>query len=293
MKKDRQARQSGARSKAMPSPVSSVIPAFPFREIEIVGLGGRMHGPTSHPWVWETTTPHFNFWFLIQGEGRLRYRKRDWVLEPGTCFLFPPGSRISGGPAPHSREPVLNFSVHFFPRPRQPVPEDALARLSGRKVHRMAFFLELALHATDAYKRGDAHGLRQTELAALQMLHHLWREASSPPPRKQDDRILQFLAEAGRKGGTDVPRLAKRVGLSPSQLTRRVKVLTGMAPAAYLIRERISHACSLLTETAQSVNEVAEALGYSDPSYFVRQFQEVMKSTPARFRRKALSEGRA
>jgi len=268
----------------------AVSPAFPFREIELVGLGGRIHGPMSHPWTWETTIPHFNFWFLIQGEGRLRCHGRDHALTPGTCFLFPPGTRVAGRSI--SREPILNFSLHFFPlpRPRRPFPQRVVDRFSGRKVHRMALFLELARHCADAYKRGargDALGLRQAELAAMQMLLHLWHEASAPPAREKDDRILQLLAETGWKGGFAVPELARRIGLSASQFTRRVRALTGMAPAAYLIRERIAHACSLLAETSRSVGEVAETLGYADPSYFVRQFQEVMKLTPARFRRKA------
>ncbi|HEY8966012.1 MAG TPA: helix-turn-helix transcriptional regulator, partial [Candidatus Methylacidiphilales bacterium] len=98
--------------------------------------------------------------------------------------------------------------------------------------------------------------------------------------------------EAGWRGGVGigVPGLARRVGLSTSQLTRRVRALTGMSPAAYLIRERIGHACAQLAETERSVGEIADALGYADPSYFVRQFQAVMKTTPARYRRKELSE---
>ena len=260
-------------------------PSFPFGEIEIVNLGGRLHGPMPG-WGWETTFSYYNFWFLIQGEGRLRCRDREYLLEPGICFLFPPGMPLAAWSA--SPEPFLNFSVHFHPRPRTPIPKAAIDRLFGRKVHQVPLFLDLARHAADVYKRGDALGLRQLELASLQMMMHLWREASSPPPKEKDDRIVQMLSEAGRKGGDDIPGLARKVGLSPSQFTRRVRALTGMAPAAYLIRDRIGHACSLLTGTSQSVNDVAETLGYSDPSYFVRQFQGVMKTTPARFRRQAL-----
>jgi len=270
------------------------LPAFPFREIDLVGLGGRMHGPMPHPWTWEVTVPHFNFWFLIQGEGRLRCHGRDYALAPGTCFLLAPGTRVMGQST--SQESIINFSIHFFPSPRSRkiMLKGVIDRLSGRKVHRMALFLELARHCADAYKRGergDALGLRQAELAAMQMMLHLWHEASAPPAREQDDHILQLLAETGRKAGVTVPDLARRVGLSTSQFTRRVRVLTDLSPTAYLIRERIAHACSLLAETSQSVGQVAETLGYNDPSYFVRQFQEVMKLTPARFRQKAREQG--
>lgn len=269
---------------------SSGMPLFPFHDLKIIGLGGRMYGPTPSPWIWKSNLPHFNFWFLIRGEGRLRYRGRDYRLEPGTCFLFAPGMRISGKSI--SNEPFLNFSVHFFPEPRRRIPEDALHRLFGRKAHRMAFFLELARHCTETYKRGDTLGLAQAKLAALQMMYQLWREACTPVPREGDERILQLLASAGRGGATSVPDLARQVGLSASQFTRRVRAITGIAPREYLIQERIGHACGLLAETSRSVAEVAEILGYVDPSYFVRQFQIVMKTTPARFRRQAAGVAR-
>jgi AraC family transcriptional regulator of arabinose operon len=259
-------------------------PPFPIRDIGIVGIGARVHGPM-HSWVWETTLPYFNFWFLMQGVGRLKWQGRDFELKPGTCFLFTPGTRVSAFST--SPESVVNFSVHFFPKPRRDVKDADVEPLAGRKVHRMALFLELAQYSADACKRGDKLGIRQAELAALQMMLHLRREASLPVSRTKDDRILQVLAESANAGGVSVPKMARLAGLSTSQFTRRFRGVTGVAPGSYLIRERISHACALLTETAQSVSEVAETLGYADTSYFVRQFQTVMKVTPARFRRTA------
>jgi AraC-like DNA-binding protein len=259
-------------------------PPFSFRKIELVGLGVRIHGPL-RPWSWRTTLPHFNFWFLIQGSGRLSCQGQLHTLEPGTCFLFPPGSRISGHS--DSKEPIVNFSVHFFPKPRRNIPARTIELFRGRKVHRMTLFLELARHGSDAYRRGDSLGRWQAELAALQMMLHLWREISDPAPRKRDDRILQLLSQAGKGHFAAIPELAREAGLSTSQFTRRTSALTGIAPAEYLIRERMGHACTLLTETSQSIAEIADTLGYSDPSYFVRQFRALMKLTPARFRRKA------
>ena len=262
---------------------------FPFRELELTGVGSRIHGPLPVPYLWNTTIPYYNFYFLIRGQGRLRCHGRDYRMEPGTCFLFTPGTRVSA----HSttNEPFLNFALHFFPSPRRGFSPEALRRIFGRKAQRFGFLLELARHGAENYKRGDALGLQQARLAGLQMMAQLWREACTPIPREGDERIRELLAEEGRTGARSVPELARLVGLSASQFTRRVHAITGIAPREHLIQERIGHACGMLAGTSRSVREVAEMLGYNDPSYFVRQFQEVMKTTPARFRRQSAGAG--
>jgi len=260
-------------------------PPLPFRELELTGVGGRVHGPFPPPYTWNSIIPYFNFYFVIRGQGRLRCHGRDYRMEPGTCFLFTPGTRVSAHST--SNEPFNNFALHFFPIPRRNIPPDALRPLFGRKAQRFGFLLELARHCAETYKRGDALGLQQARLAGLQMMAQLWREAHTPIPREGDERIRELLAEEGRTGARPVPELARLVGLSASQFTRRVHAITGVAPREHLIQERIGHACGLLAGTSRSVGEVAEMLGYNDPSYFVRQFQEVMKTTPARFRRQS------
>jgi AraC family transcriptional regulator of arabinose operon len=249
----------------------------------MVGSGGMMFGSGPFPWKWEVTVYDYIFWFLIRGEGRLRCEDRDYRLSPGSCFLFTPGMRVHGRST--SQEPFLNFAAHFFPVRPGKISGNMLHRLLGRKSRRMAFFLELARHCTETFQRGDVLGIRQAELAALQMMLQLWREVDSPMPRGEDEKIRLLLAEEGSHLREPIPDLARRAGLSPSQFTRRVRAMTGMAPREYFIRQRISHACGLLTEMSRPVGEIAEILGYIDVSYFVRQFQTVMRTTPTRFRR--------
>jgi len=246
-------------------------------------MGARLYGPTPHPWTWEPALPYFNLWILLQGNGRLHLEKRDYHLKPGTCFLFAPGMRISGRSTSH--EPFLNFSIHFFPVPTRKIAPGILRKFRGHRVRRMSFLMELARHCDEVWKRGDALGQQQTRIAALQILLLLWREIVTPPPKDDEEKIRSGLAEAANRTSSSVPQLAKSVGLSTSQFTRRVRAITGMPPREYLIRERINRACSLLGETSRSITEIAGLLGYNDPSYFIRQFQHVMKTTPANFRR--------
>jgi len=82
----------------------------------------------------------------------------------------------------------------------------------------------------------------------------------------------------------DIHRLADRVELHRSTLTRRFQAATGTSPSAYLQAKRLQHALALLTTTDLPVATVARRSGYSDPDYFARRIRQVTGQTPSDFR---------
>ncbi|MGS2717937.1 helix-turn-helix domain-containing protein [Eionea flava] len=77
--------------------------------------------------------------------------------------------------------------------------------------------------------------------------------------------------------------LSKIMAVSERTLNRRLKELTGETPKAFIDSVRISHACTLLITSHQSVKEIAFSLGYSDDSVFRRLFKQKMKMTPSHY----------
>lgn len=65
-----------------------------------------------------------------------------------------------------------------------------------------------------------------------------------------------------------VEELAGKLGLSRSQVFRKVKALTGETPVALLRNCRLAHARTLLAQGGYTVSEVAFACGFSSASYF-------------------------
>ena len=261
----------------------------PFTRLNVIKYGPRIHRPTVWPWIWDVTIPHFNFWFQTEGAGRLICRNKEYRLEPGTCFLFTPGTKVWA--TNDEGATMANFSAHFFPILQEEISYRKFEPIFGRKVHRMNLFLELSTDIIAAFRRNDALGRHQAEWGVLTMIYHLWREAFNPPQADQDEKIMQLLDQAAHclsGEHVNIPELARQAGLSSSQFTRRVQSLTNDSPANYIIRERISHACFLLVETSKSVKMIANDLGYADPSYFVRQFRKIMHVTPSLYRQKQL-----
>lgn len=78
--------------------------------------------------------------------------------------------------------------------------------------------------------------------------------------------------------------LARRVGTSPRNLSRRFKEELGVTPAAFLLRVRMERAAALLTSTTWGVQEVAARVGYESTSHFGRAFRSVHGCAPGVWR---------
>ncbi|MFW5435824.1 AraC family transcriptional regulator [Paenibacillus apiarius] len=78
--------------------------------------------------------------------------------------------------------------------------------------------------------------------------------------------------------------LAESLNYSVPHLSALFKKRTGYSPIDYLIQIRIDRAASLLVETAATLREIAEGVGYRDPYYFSRLFKKYRGVSPDRFR---------
>ena len=79
---------------------------------------------------------------------------------------------------------------------------------------------------------------------------------------------------------------ATLLNISPSYLNEVIKETTGHPVSYWIHQEIILEAKRTLFYTNNTVKEVAYALGYADPSYFIRLFKKVTGSSPQQFRQK-------
>ncbi len=79
--------------------------------------------------------------------------------------------------------------------------------------------------------------------------------------------------------------LARHVGMDGDYLTVCFRKELGVTPIAYLNRYRVHQAKRLLTETDQSITEIARAVGFSDSGYFSRIFRRETGYSPEAYRR--------
>ena len=73
-------------------------------------------------------------------------------------------------------------------------------------------------------------------------------------------------------------------GYHPFYISKVLKDRKGTTLRQYIIAYRLKLAKKLLSESAKSVNEVAEECGFNDPSYFTKTFKNVVGMTPKDYR---------
>lgn len=78
--------------------------------------------------------------------------------------------------------------------------------------------------------------------------------------------------------------LADLVYLNPKYLSNIFTQSTGCNLNKYIRRVRMEKACELLLDTNMKVSDISQAVGYPNPSYFCKTFQEIYGTTPDRFR---------
>lgn len=77
---------------------------------------------------------------------------------------------------------------------------------------------------------------------------------------------------------------SQQVGMSERTLSRRFKLATGMTPLHWVREIKMEKARELLRSTNLPAEEIADATGYNDASYFSRIFSQVTGVTPQKYR---------
>lgn len=94
------------------------------------------------------------------------------------------------------------------------------------------------------------------------------------------ERLKEVLQQNLADADFNVDEIGTQMGLSRTQLYRKVKAITGSSPSELLRVMRLRHAAELLSRTNKSVSEVAYECGFANPGYFTRCFKETYGKNP-------------
>ena len=81
------------------------------------------------------------------------------------------------------------------------------------------------------------------------------------------------------------PELAAALKLSHPYFSQIFRDSLGVTPRRWLVQQRISRACELLTQPELSISQIADRLGYESHHLFSRQFKQIMHIPPTTYRR--------
>lgn len=127
--------------------------------------------------------------------------------------------------------------------------------------------------------------LRRTIKEKYEGKHELHKEDIKI--KSGDEKLLEKLEQIVKEQISDpnlsVETISQQIGVSRSQLQRRLKQLTNQNPSDYLKTARLRYAASLLITKKLSISEVTYEAGFSSLSHFSNSFRDFYGMSPSRY----------
>ena len=184
-------------------------------------------------------------------------------VEPDVLYVDDDGARPGALLTAAGSAAGLDLCLHIVRRDHGPAVANAVARRLVIAPHReggQGQFIQSPM----ASASGQDGGAR---LSAL--LDWLARQADLPLGAKP----------------LRVEALAARAGMSPRSFARHFKLVTGLSPHDWLLRQRVRHAQELLEDSDLPVERIAEASGFGAPETLRHHFRRIAGTTPSAYRR--------
>lgn len=115
---------------------------------------------------------------------------------------------------------------------------------------------------------------------------HLSGMADRPIPSIQETRLKEMLLWIDHHLETHitVSQIANTANICTRECQRIFHQYLHYSPVEYIQRKRLFNAAKLLEDTDNPVTDIALSCGFSNPSYFSKQFRELMDRTPSEYR---------
>lgn len=229
---------------------------------------------------------HSLFWFT-RGQGRILLDGRRRGLGPHNAVFIPAGALFSVELGRQSLGQVV--SVPVGTPLRLPDMPWHLRVLDSQVQSELSAFIEAAQREQSVQRplfqdAMEAH----VSLISVWLRRQITLEEHVPQKRSAGERLSREfvrLVSQNYTRGASLSFYAKEMGVTPTHLTRVVKLATGKT-AAELLSERVVHAArTLLEETNHPARNIAQHLGFGSAAYFTRFVQQHTGQSPSKLRK--------
>jgi AraC-like DNA-binding protein len=245
---------------------------------------------TKPSYVWDGRargqTPFTVLQHTISGVGTLRYENRIMKVRPGEALLVV---------VPHNHRYWLEegdewefFWISMHGREALRIHEIVLnmhgpvLRLKSQTVDKLAS-CSLRLMQSNADLPGESSAIAYE--AAMALFDDTFGPSERLPASENSLSRARQYALANLGSDLDVEVLAKVAGLSRAHFSRSFTSFTGLAPAEYVLQERMKRAAKLLIANRDlPVKEIAALCGFPDNNYFSKVFRRTYDISPTDFR---------
>lgn len=221
------------------------------------------------------------------GRGWFRTEHKQGLLQAGEALILPKG--VAHNYAADSEAPWSILWMHFA----GDAAEAAVAML-GETSEAIHFQYANPGVLIEDFRRLLAlrheplimPALLQGASLCQQILTSLALDVSKPRNHKQelDIQAVDQLMREHWNSRLSLQEMAEAARLSKFHFASKFKRITGQTPVQRFTQIKMQKACELLDRDEQSVNAIAEQLGYEDPQYFSRVFKKSIGYSPRAYR---------
>jgi AraC-like DNA-binding protein len=238
--------------------------------------------------------PFTVFQHTISGTGTLRYENRLIKLRPGESFLVLVPHNHCYWVEKGDKWEFFWISTNGTEALRI---HEAVLNAHGPILHLKSNCIDKLASCVLRLVQGKAETPGEASAIAYEAAMALYDGAFGPSERLLDsenaiNRAMQYVStNLGSQLPVDI--LAGVAGLSRAHFSRSFANLTGLAPAEYVMQQRMKRAAKLLTTNRElPVKEIAALVGMLDNNYFSKVFRRSYGVTPTEFRETAMSSTR-
>lgn len=117
------------------------------------------------------------------------------------------------------------------------------------------------------------------------LLSYLLSNQWVTPAKSEFIRHMDSFIEANLDKSITIEDICAEFHIRRTRLYAIANKYLGCSIAAYIRKQRISHACRMLRDTDMSINAIAYAVGFADYGYFSRIFQQIQGQSATSYRR--------
>lgn len=100
------------------------------------------------------------------------------------------------------------------------------------------------------------------------------------------ERCMDIIEKEIDNDGFTIKEFTKKMGISHSGLYKKIRLVSGLSPNAFIRHIRLRRAALLLLSTNTNINEACYAVGINDPKYFRIQFHKLFGMNPSEYVKK-------
>ncbi len=228
--------------------------------------------------------------YTLEGEGRFFENGTEHRLLPGTAFLHKHDDKGTVYYYPPNETKVWRFLwISFY--------GETLDRMVMDLVNRYGYIYKLPRNRgiikrlegyrnyRDAVQALTPLGGAKLVMDVLTSLGESFEKEHENDPQSNLVRKAQQMIFENLHKNMGINDIADKLQVSREHLSRVFKQQAGVSPIDYIIQRKIKFACHLLKNTNFTCKEIAERIGYENPTSFTRAFKNILKISPKELRR--------